>query len=64
MDKWLKYALIRALKTVFQTALSLLTVSVSSFDINWIGVLVTSLIAGAYSILTSIATGMPEVDNK
>ncbi len=64
MDKWLKYALIRALKTVFQTALSMLTVSVSVFDINWKGVLITSIIAGCYSILTSIATGIPEVDVK
>lgn len=53
-------ALARAIRTVCQTALSLLTVSGTSSYINWIDVLGSSAIAGVYSILTSILTGLPE----
>ena len=59
--KWLKAALIRAIKTIAQTAVSLITVGELLSDINWITVLSVSLVAGIYSILTSVA-GLPEVE--
>ena len=60
-----KSALIRALKTFCQTAVSLLAVSSISgvLDADWVGVLSASALAGVISILTSIATGLPEVDD-
>ena len=58
--EWLMAALMRALRTVAQTALSLITVG-SAFEANdWLKVLSISGVAGIYSILTSFATGLPE----
>ena len=59
--QWCKAAGIRALKTVAQTAASLITVGAAITDINWTYLVSVSLIAGILSILTSIA-GLPEVD--
>lgn len=58
--KWIKAAGIRAIKTVAQTALSLFTVGQVLSDVDWKMVVSASLVAGIYSILTSIA-GLPEV---
>ena len=60
-DFW-KACGIRALKTVAQTALSMLTVGQAVIDVDWLNVLSVSVVAGIISILTSIATGLPEVD--
>ena len=57
---WLKAALIRAIKTVAQTAVSLIGVGSVMSDINWFMVGSASVLAGILSILTSIA-GLPEV---
>ena len=59
--KWLKCALIRALKTMAQTGVSMLTVGQAFIDVNWVNVLSISLTAGIISILTSVA-GLPEVE--
>lgn len=67
MDKlfW-KATLIRAIRTVCQTAIS--TIAVFSTgeiagvtDVNWWLVASASILAGIVSVLTSIATGLPEV---
>ena len=58
--KWLKAAGIRAVKTMAQTAVSMLTVGQSVLDVNWVNVLSVSAVAGVISMLTSIA-GLPEV---
>lgn len=60
---WLKYAGIRALKTVAQTALSMLTVGQAVMEVDWIKVLSVSAVAGFISILTSIVGGIPEMKN-
>ncbi|MBO7450031.1 MAG: holin, partial [Clostridiales bacterium] len=57
--EWLKAALIRAIKTMAQTALSMITVGMAIKDIDWIQLISITLVAGLYSILTSIA-GLPE----
>lgn len=59
--KWLKAALIRAAKTIAQTAVSMLTIGQAVLDVNWLNVLSVSAVAGVVSILTSIA-GLPEVE--
>jgi len=61
-SKWLKSALIRAVKTFAQTAISMLTVGQAFIDINWINVLSVSGVAAIISLLTSVA-GLPEVED-
>lgn len=58
--EWWKRALVRAVKTMAQTALSLFTVGQVAQDIDWSVVLSASAVAGIYSLLTSLA-GLPEV---
>ena len=57
--EWAMAAGIRAVKTVAQSALSVLTVGMVS-DVDWKAVISVSAVAGIYSVLTSIA-GLPEV---
>lgn len=59
--KWLKCAVIRAIKTVAETALSMLTVGLAFTEVNWLHVASVSLVAGVISILISIK-GLPEVE--
>lgn len=59
--EWLKAAGIRAIKTICQTALSMITIGTFMQDINWLMVGSAALLAGIVSILTSVATGLPEV---
>lgn len=58
--KWFKAAGIRAVKTMAQTALSLISVGAVMSDIDWMVVGSASLVAGIYSMLTSVA-GLPEL---
>lgn len=59
--KWAKAAGIRAIKTVAQTAVGMLTGDmIGIVDVDWIRVLSVSALAGIASILTSLA-GLPEV---
>lgn len=59
---WLMAALIRAIRTVAQTALGMFTVGMAMDEVNWKYVVSVSLVAGIYSMLTSLATGLPEVE--
>lgn len=67
MNEFIKASLIRALRTICQTAISTIAVFstgelVGVTDINWWMVISASLLAGILSILTSVATGLPEVE--
>ena len=55
-------ALIRAIKTVCQTAIATIGTAMVITDVHWMYVLSASALSGILSILTSIATGLPEVD--
>lgn len=63
MKEWFKYAGIRALKTVAQTAITIIGTSAVMSEVNWLMVLSASLLAGILSLLTSIV-GLPELENK
>lgn len=58
--EWFKAALIRAIKTIAQTAIATIGTAAAMGDVNWMFVGSASLLAGILSILTSIA-GLPEV---
>lgn len=55
---------IRALRTVAQTAIATIGTTALFEDVNWAVVGSASLLAGILSILTSLATGLPEVEAK
>lgn len=57
---WIKAAGVRAIKTVSQTALSLISVGALLSEIDWMMVISASAVAGIYSLLTSVA-GLPEI---
>ena len=57
---WWKAALVRAIKTVAQTAVGTIGAAVVLDDVNWIMVASASALAGILSLLTSVA-GLPEV---
>ena len=60
--EWFKAALIRAIKTMAQTALGMITVGMAAEEIPWPYVASVTLVAGIYSLLTSVA-GLPEVSD-
>lgn len=61
MKEWAIAALIRAVKTVCQTAIATIGTTAFFSDVDWVMVGSASLLAGILSILTSLA-GIPEVD--
>lgn len=61
---WLKAAGIRAIKTVAQTAIATIGTTAMFSEVQWAVVGSASLLAGVLSVLTSVATGLPEVEEK
>lgn len=59
---WLRAAMVRAIKTVAQTAAATIGTSALLSDVNWKIVISSAVLSGILSILTSFA-GLPEVDN-
>ena len=59
---WWRAALIRAAKTVAQTAVGLIPAAATIAEVDWPTVAGCALLAGLVSLLTSLA-GLPEVEN-
>lgn len=60
---WVKAAGIRAIKTVAQTAVSMLSgEALGIMEADWVAVASVAAMAGVVSLLTSIA-GLPELKN-
>lgn len=62
-DFW-KAAAIRAIRTIAQTAIAAIGSAAVLAEVNWGVVASASIMAGILSILTSIATGLPEVGDE
>lgn len=58
---WLRAALIRAVRTVAQTAIATIGTSAVLSDVDWKIVASASVLSGILSVLTAFA-GLPEVD--
>ena len=63
MDKnfW-KAAMIRAIRTICQTAVAVIGTTAVMQEVNWMTVGSSALLSGVVSMLTSIATGLPEAE--
>lgn len=59
--KWWEAALVRAVRTFAQTAISVVVVGLGFSEIDWLKVVSVSGVAFLASLLTSLA-GLPEVD--
>ena len=62
MSEFWKAALVRAARTIAQTAIATIGATVLVEQVNWWAVLSASALAGVLSLLNSIATGLPEVE--
>lgn len=62
LEFW-KAAITRAVKTMAQTAVGSIGASTIISDVDWQFILSASALAGILSILTSIAAGLPEVED-
>lgn len=61
--KWLKASLVRAVKTMAQTAVAVIGTATVLGAVDWNMVVSSAVIAGIVSILTSIG-GIPEVEEE
>ena len=62
--KWILAALIRAVRTFAQTFVGFIAVGAALEEVQWLRALSVSGAACVLSILTSLATGLPEVQKE
>ena len=62
--KWIVAALIRAVRTFAQTFVGFIAVGAALEEVQWLRALSVSAAAFLLSILTSLATGLPEAENE
>ena len=62
-QKWMKAAVVRAIKTMAQAAIGAIGAGTMISSIDWKVVVSTAVVAGVVSVLTSVA-GLPEVESK
>ena len=61
--KWLRAAVIRAVRTMAQTAIAMIgTTAMTLGDINWLMVGSASVMSGILSLITAM-TGLPEIED-
>lgn len=61
-NEFFRASMIRMARTICQTAIATIGTAAVLEQVDWRLVISASLLAGILSILTSIATGLPEVD--
>lgn len=62
--KFWKSALIRALRTFCQAAIATIGTAALLSEVNWLAVASASALSAILSILTSLATGLPEAEEE
>ena len=62
LKKWAYAAGVRALRTAAQTALAMVPFGFAIHEIGWVTVASVSATAAVLSLLTSLATKLPEVE--
>lgn len=62
MKSFWKCALIRAIRTLAQTAIATIGTTAVIQDVNWTLVASSAALAALLSILNSVVTGLPEAD--
>ena len=62
MRDFLKCAIIRALRTLCQTAVATIGSTALLHEVDWAMVASASALAAVASLLTSVATGLPEAE--
>ena len=66
-EQWKKFAwaaFVRAARTFAQAFASMIAVGAAFSEVQWLRALSVAGVASVLSILTSIATGLPEVDQQ
>ena len=61
--RWARAALVRAARTMAQTAAATLSASAALAEVDWGVLLSSALLAGLLSLMTSLA-GLPEVEEQ
>lgn len=59
---FVRAAAIRAARTMAQAAVASIGTTAMLSEVDWVMVVSTALLSGLVSVLTSIATGLPEVE--
>ena len=62
MKEFIKCAVVRAVKTMCQTAIGIIGASTLISEVDWLTCLSAVGMSGILSVLTSIVGGLPEVD--
>ncbi len=62
MKTFIRASIIRALRTAAQAAVAMMGTAAIMSEVNWLQVASGALLAGVLSILTSVATGLPECE--
>ena len=62
MNSFVKFALLRMARTIAQTAIATIGSAAVLSAVDWRVVVSASILAGILSLLTSVATGLPEVE--
>ena len=61
--KFIKAAIVRAVRTLCQSAVAAIGTTAMIGEVNWLAVLSTAALAAILSLLNSVATGLPECNN-
>ena len=64
MKNFWKATLIRAVRTMAESALAYIGTAALMSEVNWLGVLSAAGMGGVLSVLMAVATGLPEAENK
>lgn len=62
MQKFWKATLIRAVRTMAESAIAYIGSAALVSEVNWLGALSAAAMGGVMSVLLAVATGLPEAE--